>query len=103
MHTNRPGTEVSYATLRSWFLRRVFIPREGHAPAVIISPKCPNLIEALSGGFHLSPHPPYRPVKTHPMKDLCDALRYGFDNLESAGSDTQKTWEKIATRDLAWR
>jgi hypothetical protein len=102
IHTNRPGTEVSYATCRSWFLRRVFVPREGHQPAIIISPRCPNLIEALSGGFHLSSLPPYRPVKTHPMKDLVDSVRYGLDNLESAGADTQAVWKTIAERDRVW-
>jgi len=102
MHTNRPGAEVSYATLRNWFLRRLMVPRIGQAPAAIISPRCPNLIEALSGGFHLSPYPPYRPVKAHPAKDLVDAARYGFDNLEAAGADTQATWRRLAERDRAW-
>ena len=102
IHTNRPGAEVSYATLRERFLKRVFIPRVGHDPAVLISPRCPNLIEALSGGFHLSHLPPYRPVKTHPMKDLADALRYGFDNLEAAGQDQQAVWKKLATQDRVW-
>jgi len=102
MHTNRPGKDVSYSRMREYFLKRVYVPRLGHEPGVLISPKCPNLIEALSGGFHLSPYPPYRPVKTHPMKDCVDALRYGIDNLEAAGADTQATWKKLAEGDRMW-
>jgi hypothetical protein len=102
MHTNRPGKEVSYANLRQQFLKSVMVPRIGHDPAVLVSPRCPNLIEALSGGFHLSALPPYRVVKSHPMKDLVDALRYGFDNLDAAGSDTQTMWKDVATRDRLW-
>lgn len=102
MHTNRPGKEVSYATIRDKFLKRVYIPRLGHEPAVIISPRCPNLIEALSGGFHLSALPPYRAVKAHPMKDLVDALRYGFDNLDAAGADHDVILKKLASGDRAW-
>jgi hypothetical protein len=102
MHTNRPGAEVSYATLRKRFLTSIFVPREGHQPSILISPRCPNLIEALSGGFHLSALPPYRPVKTHPMKDLVDALRYGFDNLEAAGADTQHVYARLAASDRLW-
>ena len=102
MHTNRPGKEVSYATIRDKFLKRVYVPRLGHEPAVIISPRCPNLIEALSGGFHLSAHPPYRAVKAHPMKDLVDALRYGFDNLDSAGAERDVVLKKLASGDRAW-
>lgn len=102
MHTNRPGKEVSYATLRERFLKSVYIPRLGHDPAVLVSPRCPNLIEALSGGFHLSALPPYRPVKAHPMKDLVDALRYGFDNLDAAGADRDILLKKLASGDRAW-
>jgi len=102
MHTNRPGTELSYASFRSLFLKQLFIPRSGHQPAVIVSPRCPNLIEALSGGFHLSPHPPYRPVKVHPHKDLVDAARYGHDNLDAAGADTQARWKKLSEGDRLW-
>jgi hypothetical protein len=102
MHTNRPGKEISYAGLRDRFLKSVYIPRIGHDPAVLISPRCPNLIEALSGGFHLSSYPPYRPVKAHPMKDLVDALRYGFDNLDAAGADRAVELKKLASGDRAW-
>lgn len=102
MHTNRPGTELSYNNLRNRFLKEVYIPRVGHQPSVVVSPRCPNLIEALSGGFHLSPFPPHRPVKSHPHKDLVDALRYGFDNLEAAGADQQLQWKKLAERDRVW-
>jgi hypothetical protein len=102
MHTNRPGKEISYAGLRDRFLKSVYIPRIGHDPAILISPRCPNLIEALSGGFHLSSYPPYRPVKAHPMKDLVDALRYGFDNLDSAGADRAVELKKLASGDRAW-
>ena len=102
MHTNRPGKEVSYASLRDRFLKSVYVPRLGHEPSVLISPRCPNLIEALSGGFHLSALPPYRPVKSHPMKDLVDALRYGFDNLDAAGQDHTQFLTKLATADRLW-
>lgn len=102
MHTNRPGTEVSYANLRQAFLKSVFIPRLGLQPYCIVSPRCPNLIEALSGGFHLSPFAPYRPVRAHPMKDLVDAMRYGFDNLQAAGQDQQLAWKKLAEGDRLW-
>ena len=102
MHTNRPGKEISYAGLRDRFLKSVFIPRVGHDPAVLVSPRCPNLIEALSGGFHLSALPPYRAIKAHPMKDLVDALRYGFDNLDAAGADSQAMMKKLAEGDRLW-
>jgi len=102
LNTNRPGTELSYASFRALFLKSVFIPRIGHQPAVIVSPRCPNLIEALSGGFHLSPFPPYRPVKTHPHKDLVDAGRYGHDNLEKATAEMGIQWKKLAEGDRLW-
>jgi hypothetical protein len=102
IHTNRPGHDVSYAQLRDRFLKRVYIPRLGQEPAILIAPRCPNLIEALSGGFHLSALPPYKPVRAHPMTDLVDALRYGGDNLDAAGADHHQSLQKLASADRLW-
>jgi hypothetical protein len=102
LNMRRPGTELSYAALRDLFLKSVFVPRLGLEPACLISTACPNLIEALSGGFYLSSLPPYRPVKTHPMKDLVDALRYGHDNLAGASGETAVDWKKLASSDRMW-
>jgi len=103
MSACRPGTEVSYAALRAKFLTSVFIPRVGQDPSILIDPVgCPNLIEALSGAFYLSPQPPYRPAKSHPYKDLVDALRYGHDNLHAATGALDEKLKKIATQDRLW-
>lgn len=101
LHTNRPGTEVSYATLRGRFAPTLFVPREGFVPGVLIDPQgCPNLIEALAGAFHLSPDPPYRVTKTHPHKDLVDALRYGSDNLSASQGEWQQQLATMAANDI---
>lgn len=101
LHTSRPGTEVSYAALRARLLKRIWAPPDGEIPALVIDPACRNLIEALSGAFHLSPHPPHRPVKQHPYKDLVDALRYGHDNLDSATRDSYgRDLRVMATADI---
>jgi hypothetical protein len=36
------------------------------------------------------------------MKDLVDALRYGFDNLDSAGAERDVVLKKLASGDRAW-
>jgi hypothetical protein len=36
------------------------------------------------------------------MKDLVDALRYGFDNLDAAGADSQAMMKKLAEGDRLW-
>lgn len=100
LHTSRPGTEVSYARLRKRFLRQVMEPGVGPVPALIIHPECTNLRSALAGAFHLGPLPPYRPVKTHPEKDLVDALRYLDDNIQGlAGKGVGERWQRIAQAD----
>ena len=99
LHTTRPGTELSYANLRSRFLRDVMEPGVGPVPAIIIHPDCHNLRAALSGVFHLSPTPPYAPVKSHPEKDVVDALRYGEDNIRAMFGGDNAGWRKAATED----
>lgn len=101
LHTARPGSEVSYAGLRARMLQRLWIPGDGECPGIVIDPGCRNLIEALSGAFHLSPYPPYRPVKEHPYKDAVDALRYGLDNLTTTSDDPQQAaWRRVAAGDI---
>jgi hypothetical protein len=99
LHTTRPGTEVSYANLRARFLRDVMEPGVGPQPAVLIHPECPSLRAALAGAFYLNPLPPYRPVKTHPEKDLVDALRYGEDNLRALIPSQDARWKQMAVLD----
>lgn len=101
LHVSRPGSEVSYAHLRQRCLKRIWVPSEGEIPGLQIDPTCRNLIEALSGAFHLSPHPPYKPQKVHPYKDVVDALRYGNDNLGPALSfDFAAKARQIASGDV---
>lgn len=100
LHTSRPGTEVSYANLRARFLRDVMQPGVGPQPAILIHPDCKALREALGGAFHLSTHPPYRPVKTHPEKDLVDALRYGEDNLAGLTKGYEAGLRRMALSDV---
>ena len=99
LHTTRPGTEVSYAQLRALFLRQVMQPEVGPQPAILIHPDCHQLRKALAGAFHLSSNPPYRPVKSHPEKDLVDALRYGIDNLHASRNQTAQDWAMMASGD----
>lgn len=104
LRTNRPGTEESYRTLRSRFMQRIFVPGVGHEPAVTVDPgRCPILVEALRGAFHLSPHPPYRPVAEHPYKDIVDALRYGSDNLAYVNKEFQSQLRQMARNDWQWQ
>ena len=98
VHTVRPGTEVSYDRLRQRFARSVLVRNELE-PAIVISPRCPSLRAALSGGFHRSQTPPYKPVKTHPAKDLVDSLRYGNDNLDAAATHSPAAMQQLAASD----
>lgn len=101
LHTTRPGTELSYAGLRARFLRAVMEPQVGPVPAVIIHPDCHNLRAALAGAFYLDAMPPHRPQKTHPEKDLVDALRYGEDNIrELVGGRADERMRRMATEDM---
>ena len=99
LHAARPGTEVSYADLRGRFLRQVMEPGHGPVPAILVHPECRLLRGALSGGFHLSPFPPYKPVKVHPEKDVVDALRYLHDNLAGANKRAHEEQRRMAAAD----
>lgn len=98
LHTSRPGTEVSYADLRARFLQNV-MDGGRPVPAIIVHPECPNLLNALAGAFCLDPTPPYKPTKSHPEKDLVDALRYGNDNIRAIVGKTPATWAAMAAID----
>lgn len=100
IHTTRPGTELSYANLRDRFLRNVVDPNEGPVPAILIHPDCPALRAACAGAFHLAALPPYKPVKTHPEKDLVDALRYGEDNIRALIPTTTHRLHAMATSEI---
>lgn len=103
LHTMR-SREGSYQALRQRFLRAVQVPGEGPSAAYLVDPVgCPHLVRALSGGFHKSPRPPYKPVDAHPAKDLCDTVRYGNDNLLGATSDHVAAMREMARADWAWR
>lgn len=102
LHTTRPGTESSYQRLRERFTKSVFIPNLGHQQTIVIHPRCKTLIAALSGAFHLSPHPPYNPIKVHPYKDVTDSLRYLNDNLDIAEMDYRVQMTKMSKIDWAW-
>jgi len=102
LHTHRPGTDLSYQSLRHRFLDRVLIPGEGQQPRILIHPRCHHLNEALAGAFHLSTHPPYKPVKLHPYKDVVDALRYLHDNLSAVTGEYRAKMQKMATADCVW-
>lgn len=96
----RPGTPLSYQALRQRFLDRVHIPRQGQHPAIQIHPQCVHLIEALAGAFHLTEHPPYKPVSQHPYKDIVDALRYLNDNLSMVNNDFRNRMARVARSDI---
>lgn len=101
VQTSRSAIEVSYAALRARLLARIWAPPEGEIPAFVIDPGCRNLIEALSGAFHLSPHPPHKPVRVHPYTDTMDALRYGIDNLATASNESHGAdLRRLATADI---
>lgn len=49
----------------------------------------------------MGPLPPYRPVKTHPEKDLVDALRYLDDNIQGmVGRGVGEKWQRVAGSDV---
>lgn len=100
LHTIRPGTEKSYAELRSRFLRSIVVPGAGRQPAIVISPNCRLLRQALGGAFCRSVLPPYKPKKVHPWKDLVDALRYGNDNLDALKHGVDRRWRDLAASDI---
>lgn len=100
LHATRPGTEISYAAFRARLNQRVYVPGVGQEPAFLIDPLCQNTREALGGAFHLSPHPPYRPVKKHPYKDCIDAGRYGNDNLSREQTSFYADMHRMAVIDM---
>jgi hypothetical protein len=102
LHCTRPGTEISYSSLRQRMLDRVYIPGRGQEPALLLHPQMRMLIEALSGGYHLSPLPPHKPVKKHPDKDLIDMLRYGNDCVHLLNVEFMDQMKKMAQVDRVW-
>jgi hypothetical protein len=96
-----PRSEGSYDALRRRLLASVVTKEEGRTPALIVHPRCKLLHTALAGGFELNPKTG-KPVDKHPYKDVCDALRYGNDNLVAADSDFMKKARAMASRDCAW-
>jgi hypothetical protein len=98
----RPGTEESYESLRARMLAHVHVPGVGQVPAFQVHPRCVTLIEALSGAFHLSENPPYKPIQNHPYKDVVDALRYLIDNLSTMNMKWEQDMRKMAVCDRVW-
>jgi hypothetical protein len=92
----------SYDNLRQRMLRRVHVPGEERpSPMLLVSPACPILHSALAGGFSRHPRTG-KPLETHPYKDVCDALRYGNDNLLGASAEWLTKLKAIAKADCAW-
>jgi hypothetical protein len=97
-----PSNQGSYENLRLRMSRNVRVPgEEGTSPALLVSPQCAILNTALSGGFHRNPKTG-KVVDVHPYKDVCDALRYGNDNLVGAQSEFAAQLKKVAMADCAW-
>jgi len=83
-------------------LRRVRVPGEERpSPALLIRPACPILHSALAGGFARH-HRTGKPLEVHPYKDVCDALRYGNDNLLGTTGEWLAKLQAIAKQDCAW-
>jgi len=94
--------ERRFEQLRQRLLRRVLVPGEQEpSPALLISPRCPILHSALSGGFARNPKTG-KPMNVHPYKDAVDALDYLEANLMGATSDWMQKLQRIARADLAW-
>jgi hypothetical protein len=92
----------SYDALRERMLRRVRVPGEPEpSPAFLVSPRCPILHSALSGG--LAYHPKTGKVsQVHPYKDVADALRYLNDNVLGSTAEWMVKLQAIAKADCAW-
>lgn len=101
----QPSNAGSYENLRSRMLRRVQVTHPDGAtevtPALLVTPNCPVLHSALTGGFHYNPKTG-KPVDVHPHKDVCDALRYGNDNLQGVQSAWLQRLKAVAKQDCAW-
>lgn len=100
LHTIRPGTSQSYDALRQRLLGTVMVPGKGREPAIIVTPECRVLRQALGGAFARGVLPPYRPKKVHPFGDVVDALRYGNDNLGALRHGVDRTLRSIAEADI---
>ena len=100
IHTIRPGTEESYEHLRGRLQKQIFTPDRGYEPAFVVHPRCESLHQALAGGFSRSPNAPYKPVKSHPAKDLVDALRYLNDNLDQMSGTIDAKMRAMALSDV---
>ena len=100
LHTIRPGTKESYQNLRDRLLGTVMVPGRGREPALLVSPECRMLIQALSGAFSRKVLPPYKPKTDHPWKDLVDALRYGNDNLDLMRKGIDRKMTRLANSDV---
>lgn len=101
LQTHRAHRE-SYEALRQRLMRDVLVQGEGPTPSFLVHPRCAVLIEALSGAFHLSTKPPFKPVEVHPMKDVVDALRYLHTNLLGVQSDHVHAMHQASRADWAW-
>jgi hypothetical protein len=104
LHTSRKkshqDSKGSYASLRGLMQVEVVAGTEGRTPKFLVDGRgCPMLVRALSGGFHKSPRHPYAPVPTHPFKDVCDALRYLWDNLGGANEGFDARMREAASMD----
>jgi hypothetical protein len=90
----------SYAALRTRLMGRTMVNAQV-SPLFLVRPECTTLIRALSGAFHLNEQG--KPVDTHPWKDVCDALRYGNDNLAGQSDGHLEEMKKMARVDWAWQ
>lgn len=97
----QPSNAGSYENLRQRLLRRVHIEKEGQSPALLVDPRCSLLHDALAGCFHRNSKT-NKIVDEHPYKDVCDALRYGNDNLVGLQSDFMAQMREASRRDQAW-
>lgn len=100
LHTVR-STEGSYAVFRSRLQEEVVAGAEGRTPRFLVDPVgCPVYVKALSGAFHKSARPPYKPVDEHPYKDVCDAGRYLNENLRGQQGGFMAKMREIAGADI---
>ena len=89
----------SYGALHHRLLQRTLV-NEQPSPLLLVRPECVTLIRALSGAFYLNEQG--KPIDRHPWKDVCDALRYGNDNLAGSSDDHMAQMRKMAAIDRAW-
>lgn len=97
----QPSNIGSYENFKDRLMKRVLVEGEGQSPAFLVHPRCATLDEALKGAFHRNPKTG-KLVDRHPYKDVCDAVRYGNDNLAGTNSDWMKAMKAAARQDQAW-